>query len=192
MHYLIAPKAETGVLPLGCPVVADGESISFEEAWSFGDPQILRVADDAALEQAKTAFGGSNAFAVEGLIEPGPGAAFVIAAHMMRDIERFKPYAAAIPGVVQRFNGRFIARAGRVTPIAGAFVPDRVVLIEFPSAADAVAFYFSEVYAPLLKLRLETTDPRFVVMARSGGLPEDVRAEIARRLGAGKGSRPGG
>ncbi len=185
MHYLIAPKAETGRLPIGCHVVADGESMSFEESWSFGDPLIVRVNDDAALEQAKTALGGSEAFAVEGLIEPGPGAAFVIAAHRMRDIERFKPYAAAIPGVVQSFNGRFIARAGKVTPVAGSFAPDRVVLIEFPTAADAVAFYFSDVYAPLLKLRLETTDPRFVLVARSGDLTEAVRADIERRLAAG-------
>ena len=183
MHYLIAPKAETGKLPIGCHVVADGESLSFEEPWSFGEPQILRVADDAALEHAKAALAGSEAFAVEGLIESGPGAAFVIAAHLMRDIERFKPYAAAIPGVVQSFNGQFIARAGKVTPIAGSFVPDRAVLIEFPTAADAVAFYFSEVYAPLLKLRLETTDPRFVLVVRSGGLSESVRADIEKRLG---------
>ena len=185
MHYLIAPKAETGKLPIGCHVLADGESISFEEPWSFGDPLIVRVNDDAALEQAKQALGGSEAFATEGLIEPGPGTAFVIAAHLMRDMDRFKPYAAAISGVVQSFNGKFIARAGKVTPIAGAFVPDRVVLIEFPTAADAVAFYFSDVYAPLLKLRLETTDPRFVLVMRSGKLPESVRGELEKRLGNG-------
>ena len=185
MHYLIAPKAETGKLPIGCHLVAGGESISFEESWSFGDPQILRVADDAALMHAKAAMGGSDAFAVEGLLEPGSGAAFVIAAHLMRDIERFKPYAAAIPDVVQSFNGRFIARAGQVTPIGGSFVPDRVVLIEFPTAADAAAFYFSDIYAPLLKLRLETTDPRFVLVAKSGVLPEMVRAEIEKRLSRG-------
>lgn len=185
MHYLIAPKAETGKLPIGCHVVADGEFISFEEPWSFGDPLIVRVHDEAVLEEAKKALGGSEAFAIEGLIEPGPGAAFVIAAHLMRDIERFRPYAAAIPGVVQSFKGKFIARAGRVTPLAGSFVPDRVVLIEFPSAADAVAFYFSDVYAPLLRLRLETTDPRFVLVARSGDLPESVRADIEKRLSNG-------
>jgi hypothetical protein len=50
------------------------------------------------------------------------------------------------------------------------------VIIEFPSAADAVAFYVSDVYAPLLAIRHATTDPRFVVVARSGPLPADVRA----------------
>ena len=62
---------------------------------------------------------------------------------------------------------------------------DRVVLIEFPTAADAAAFYFSDIYAPLLKLRLETTNPRFVLVAKSGVLPEMVRAEIQKRLSSG-------
>jgi uncharacterized protein (DUF1330 family) len=87
--------------------------------------------------------------------------------------------------VVQSFNGKFIARAGKVTPVAGSFAPDRAVLIEFPTAADAVAFYFSDVYAPLLKLRLETTAPRFVLIARSGELSGSVRADIEKRLGNG-------
>ena len=59
------------------------------------------------------------------------------------------------------------------------------MLIEFPTAADAVAFYFSDVYAPLLKLRLETTDPRFVLVTRSGALSENVRSDIEKRLGNG-------
>ena len=62
MHYLIAPKTETGRLPIGCHVLADGESISFEEPWSFGDLLIVRVNDDTALEQAKAALGGSDGF----------------------------------------------------------------------------------------------------------------------------------
>jgi hypothetical protein len=49
------------------------------------------------------------------------------------------------------------------------------VIIEFPTAADAIAFYVSGLYAPLLKIRHATTDPRFVLIARSGPLPADAR-----------------
>jgi hypothetical protein len=38
-----------------------------------------------------------------------------------------------------------------------------------------VAFYVADVYAPLLKLRLQTVDPGFVIVARSGELPADAR-----------------
>ena len=66
MHYLIAPKAETGKLPIGCHLVAGGESISFEESWSFGDP-LIALGDpavallDLALEFGNRLFQGIDA-----------------------------------------------------------------------------------------------------------------------------------
>lgn len=176
IRYLVASKG--GALPDGFRLVADGEMISFEQPWTFGAPQILRI--DGAVDfdalKAKMAASGGNAFAVEGLEEPGDGQAFALGGHIMQDMERFKPYAAAVPEVVRSFGGRFLARAGAVTPLAGAFVPERVVLIEFPTADHALAFYASDRYAPLLKLRLATTEARFVVVARSGDLPAGMRA----------------
>ena len=100
----------------------------------------------------------------------------------MRDIERFKPYAAAVPEVVKSFGGRFLARGGSVTPIAGSFVPERVVLVEFPTVEDALTFYISDRYAPLLKIRLATTEARLVIVTRSGEWPAPVRAKAAAYL----------
>ena len=62
-------------------------------------------------------------------------------------------------------------------------MPDRAVLMEFPSADDVAAFYFSESYAPLLRIRLAATEPRFVLLARTGALPERTRRAIAEGLG---------
>jgi uncharacterized protein (DUF1330 family) len=61
-----------------------------------------------------------------------------------------------------------------------------VVLVEFPTADDALAFYISDRYAPLLKIRLATTEARLVILARSGDLPAQVRAtaEAYLRRGA--------
>ena len=70
-----------------------------------------------------------------------------------------------------------------MTPLCGAFTPKRLVLMEFPSADDVVSFYFSDAYAPLLRIRLTATEPRFVVMARSGKLPERAARVIAKRPG---------
>lgn len=178
MQYIVTAKAgrwnERG------RVVADGETLSFEQPWQFGTPSIVRV-DDGMQFGHRT---GGFDFAVEGLAEPTSGNAFVIAAHMMHDIERFKPYAAGVADVVKSFGGRFLARAGKIMPIGGGFVPDRAVLIEFPSADDVVKFYFSDAYAPLLKIRLATTEPRFVLIARSGKLSDDARRAVAARMSA--------
>ena len=53
------------------------------------------------------------------------------------------------------------------------------MLIEFATADDALAFYISDRYAPLLKIRLATTEARLVIIARSGDLPAHVRAAAA-------------
>jgi uncharacterized protein (DUF1330 family) len=181
VRYLIASGMTSAHLPQGCRVVADGAMISFEQPWSFGAPLIARVEDTANLDALQSA-PGVTAFVVEGIDEPGSGQAFAIGAHLMRDPEGFKPYAAAVPGVIKTFGCRYIARGGAVTPLAGSFVPDRAVLMEFSNADDAVAFYFSAAYAPLLKIRLKTTEPRFVVVARSGALPQSACAVAEKHL----------
>ncbi len=183
MQYLVASGVSPAQLPAGCRLVADGEMVSFEEPWSFGSPLIARV-DGGTDLGALNAISGVDAFLVEGILEPGAGEAYAIGAHGMRDPEGFKPYAAGVPDVIKNYGCRYIARGGKVTSICGSFVPDRAVLMEFPSADEAVAFYFSDAYAPLLRIRLRTTEPRFVLLARSGLLPQSVRDRIAEKLKA--------
>lgn len=182
IHYLVASGLRAADLPAGCRVIADGEAVSFEEPWSFGAPLIAQVEDDTDLSALKGK-PGVTAFLVGGILPPGEGQAFAIGAHKMRDAKAFKPYAAQVPGVIAPYGCRYIARGGGVTPLAGAFTPDRMVLMEFPDADAAVAFYFSDAYAPLLKIRHAATEPRFVLVARSGALPESARCVIAARLG---------
>ena len=182
MRYLVASGLRSVELPPGCRVIADGESISFEQPWSFGAPLIAQVDDGADLDALK-AKPDVTAFLVEGLEEPGAGQAFAIGAHCMRDADAFKPYAARVADVIKDYGCRYIARGGAVTPLCGTFVPDRAVLMEFPSADNVVAFYFSESYAPLLRIRLAATEPRFVLVARTGALTECTRRMIADGLG---------
>ncbi len=185
MPYLIASKTAPAELTAGLRLVADGEMMSFEQPWSFGAPVIAYVEDAARLDAIKSravAMSGCNAFAVESLEPPGAGQAYVLGGHIMRDMERFKPYAAAVPEVVKSFGGRFLARGGKVTPLAGHFVPERVVLVEFATAEMALDFYISDRYAPLLKIRMATTEARLIIQARSGDLPAVVRTKATAYL----------
>ena len=181
MRYLVASGLSAAQLPNGCHLVADGESISFEQPWSFGAPLIALVDDGADLAALKGK-PAVSAFLVEGIEPPGAGEAFAIGAHRMRDAEAFKSYVARVADVIKDYGCRYIARGGAVTPLCGTFVPDRAVLMEFPSADNVVAFYFSESYAPLLRIRLKATEPRFVLLARAGALPERTRRAIADGL----------
>ena len=183
MLYLVASGLRSADLPPGCRVVADGEAASLEQPWSFGAPVIAQVDDGADLDALKSK-PGVTAFTVEGALPPGEGRAFAIGAHMMRDTQAFKPYIARVPGVIAPYGCRYIARGGAVAPVCGAFTPERLVLMEFPSADDIVSFYFSDAYAPLLRIRLTATEPRFVVLMRSGKLPDSARRVIAEGLTA--------
>jgi uncharacterized protein (DUF1330 family) len=176
VNYLVAGRPAIDSVGIDLRhIIAQGEMAVLEGPWTLGAP-IIAYLGEAAIENVRAAAGGLDAYAVEALAPPGAGEAFVIAAHRMRDAEGFRPYADKVADVAQRFGGRFLARAGKVTAIGGEFVPDRAVIIEFPTAADAVAFYVSDAYAPLLKIRHATTDPRFVLIARAGPLPAAARA----------------
>ncbi len=181
MRYLVA--SDVAELPAGCHVIADGEAVAFEAPWSFGAPLIARV-DDGADLSALMMKPGISAILVEGAAEPNGGQAFAIGAHIMRDPEGFQPYAAGVPDVIRQYGCTYLARGGDVTVVTGPFAPTRVVLMQFPDADEAVSFYFSDAYAPLLSIRLRTTEPRFVLMARAGRLPDSARRVIAARLAA--------
>lgn len=84
-------------------------------------------------------------------------AAYLVANITVTNPERFAAYSAAVPAIVAQYGGRYLVRAGAVHPKEGALGLDRFVVIEFPTMAEARAFYDGEAYAPLLKLRAETT-----------------------------------
>lgn len=183
MHYLVICGLAAADLPASCCVIADGETIAFEQPWDFGPTLIARVEDGADLSVLRGT-PGITAILVEGAAEPDDGEGFAIGAHIMRDPEGFKPYAAGVPAVIGDYGCTYLARGGKVSVLAGPFAPTRVVLMQFPDAAAVTSFYFSDGYAPLLPIRLATTEPRFVLMARSGRVPEDARRVIAARLPA--------
>lgn len=187
MQYLVADRSALGSVAGKAGIVAQGEMMVFEGPWPFGAPLVVRTDEDAIASIRATGV-GLNGYAVEALADPGAGEAFVVAAHRVRDAEGFRPYAEQVADIVQGFGGRFLARGGKLMPLGGDFVPDRAVIIEFPAAGDAVAFYTSELYAPLLKIRHATTNPRFIVVARAGALPPAARAAAWRHLRSGHGS----
>ncbi|MCC7347879.1 MAG: DUF1330 domain-containing protein [Variibacter sp.] len=184
MQYVVWGGAGAPFGPAnGLRVLASGEVLELEGPWTLGSTTLAYAADDRAVATLPSP-AGAQAFAVEGIEAPGEGEAFVIAAHRMLDPVAFRPYAEAIPGLLEQFGVRSLARGGKVTPLAGDLVPDRGVVLEFPSVAAVIDFYFAEIYAPLLDLRLRTTDPRFVVVSRAGTISPELRRKAETLLRA--------
>jgi uncharacterized protein (DUF1330 family) len=79
--------------------------------------------------------------------------AYVIADITVQDPDRYAQYRAQVPPTVAQHGGRFIVRGGAHERLEGDWQPGRLVVIEFPDMAAARAWYASQEYGPLIKLR---------------------------------------
>lgn len=64
-----------------------------------------------------------------------------------------KDYQAAVPPILKKYRGKFIARGGPTITLEGPEESRRIVIIEFPDVSDAKAFYHSPEYTEARKLR---------------------------------------
>ncbi len=89
--------------------------------------------------------------------------AYVIAEVEVKDLERFDRYRQLVPATVAQYGGRYLVRGGAVETKEGGWAPKRLVVIEFPTAEAARAWYRSPEYAPLLALRQEAAETKLVI-----------------------------
>ncbi|MEV0218528.1 DUF1330 domain-containing protein [Streptomyces sp. NPDC050704] len=80
------------------------------------------------------------------------------------DAEKLKEYTTLAPAVVAKFGGTYRVIAGNPFRIEGDWNPDYLVMLEFPSVAQAKAWYDSPEYAPLLQMRLDSCDSTGVII----------------------------
>lgn len=80
-------------------------------------------------------------------------AAYVIADVTVKDPEIYAEYRKHVPATIAKYGGRFLVRGGAYEPLEGDWRPGRVVVLEFPDMAAAKAWYGSEEYGPLIRLR---------------------------------------
>lgn len=88
--------------------------------------------------------------------------ALLLADIEVNDPQDYAAYRAANPAIVEKFGGRYIAVGGEVKVIEGDWKPRRTIIIEFPDLAAIHAFYDSEEYVELRKIRWRSADSRLV------------------------------
>lgn len=89
--------------------------------------------------------------------------AYLIAEVDVADTAAYEEYKKITPGAVAAYGGRFIVRGGTVDGKEGGWMPARLVVVEFPSMAQARKFYDSPEYAPALAIRLKAAKSRLVL-----------------------------
>ncbi len=90
--------------------------------------------------------------------------AFMLVEITVKDEARYADYMARIPPVIAKYHGRYVVRSSKVTPVAGGWTPDRIILIEFDTLDDLRACFRSPDYAALAPLREQSTVTRSIVI----------------------------
>jgi uncharacterized protein (DUF1330 family) len=86
-----------------------------------------------------------------------PMAAYVIGELVdVTDSAGFEEYRRRVPATIERYGGRFIVRRGRMETLDGAWQPNGLVVIEFPTMEQANTWYDSAEYRELKALRRRT------------------------------------
>ena len=90
--------------------------------------------------------------------------AYVIAEIEVTDPAGYEEYRKQVLAVVTQYGGRFVVRGGKVDPKEGGWTPARIVVVEFPSLAQAQQWYDSPEYAPLIALRQKASRGKLILV----------------------------
>ena len=72
--------------------------------------------------------------------------AYWVARSKVNNPDRYKKYADLVPGILQKFGGKFLARGGKFKILEGPEKFHRSIVIEFPSFEEAVSCHQSPEY----------------------------------------------
>jgi uncharacterized protein (DUF1330 family) len=95
--------------------------------------------------------------------------AYVVSRVSITNVDAMRRYMADAPATVTAFGGRYLVRGNSVEALEGAWEHERMVIVEFPDRASAVAWFESEQYRPLRNLRRESAE---TVILLADGVPE--------------------
>ncbi|MCB1850131.1 MAG: DUF1330 domain-containing protein [Gammaproteobacteria bacterium] len=81
-------------------------------------------------------------------------------------MERYQAstYLDVIPDIAARYQGKYRVRGAATEVLEGDWRPQRLVVIEFPSMGQLLAFYHSEEYKPFRQLRQRSAHSRIIAI----------------------------
>lgn len=88
---------------------------------------------------------------------------FLIAMIEVIDPEGFEEYRRRVPPTIAAHGGRYLARGGQTEVLEGTLPSKRLAIVEFPSLAEAKAWWQSPDYQPLRAIRERTTKSTLVI-----------------------------
>ena len=104
-------------------------------------------------ESGSGAAGAAGAGAAAGAAPPGTAPAYLIADVEIHDLAAIRPYAERVAATHARHGARYLTRGGASEVAEGGWQPKRIIFIEFPSWDVALAWYRSDEYQALVRIR---------------------------------------
>jgi len=89
--------------------------------------------------------------------------AYLIADITVHDLEQFMEYVRQVPAFVEKHGGQYRVRGGEPESQEGSWQPQRLVIIEFPSKDDALAFLNDPDYQPIAAIRHAAASTSLIV-----------------------------
>ena len=80
-------------------------------------------------------------------------AIYLILDNEIHDIEKYEAYKAAVPAIVARHGGEYLARDGKFDVLVGNWTPSRIVIFRWPHREALDAFQNDPDYQPWKALR---------------------------------------
>jgi len=89
--------------------------------------------------------------------------AFVIVEIEVREPTEYEAYKRLVPASLAAYGGRFIVRGGATESLEGDWMPERLVVLEFPSVERARQWWASPEYRDAKAIRMRTARTRMIV-----------------------------
>ena len=93
--------------------------------------------------------------------------AYVIIEIKVLNQTMYDGYIDKVPPIVKQYGGRYLARGDQITPLAGDWHPERMILLEFDSLKQVQTWLASPEYAEIAPLRMRSTIGRAIVVESS-------------------------
>ena len=90
--------------------------------------------------------------------------AYVIVEVSILNPKEYEQYKMLTPASISAYDGRFIVRGGKTESLEGDWNPERIVVLEFPSADRAKEWWNSREYAPAKKIRHDNANSRMLIV----------------------------
>jgi len=89
--------------------------------------------------------------------------AYIVVEVSITDPGQYEVYKTLTPASIAAFDGKFVVRTTKAEPIEGDWKPERLVILEFPSAERAKEWWNSSEYSTAKAIRQKSARTKMLL-----------------------------